>query len=94
VAEAILDSDDPAALLHHLGTNADLAADLVGLTPTQVARRIAKLEIELKQPKEPKQSTAPKPITPVRSAADTGSGLSDSLSPEEWRRRFYKLRRG
>jgi hypothetical protein len=93
IGEAILDADDPAALLHHLGVNSDVAADLVGLSPIQVARRIAKLEIELKQPKEPKQSNAPKPITPVRSAAET-SGLSDSLSTEEWRRRFYKMRRG
>ena len=92
IAEAILDSDDPALLLHHLGTNTDVAADLVGLSPTQVARRIAKLELQLAQPKEPKQATAPKPVTPVRAVADVG-GLSDTLSTEEWARRFYKMRR-
>ena len=89
----VLDCDSPHAVLHHLGRNPDLAAEFAGLSPTKVARRLAVLEAELSKPKEPKQSTAPKPVTPVRASADTG-GLSDNLSPEEWARRFYKMRRG
>lgn len=91
LGEAILDSDDAASLLHHLGRDADLASELKGLSPTQLGRRIAKIEAELAAPKPTKQSTAPKPVTPVKPSADTG-GLSDGLSAEEWQRRFYKLR--
>lgn len=89
----VLDCDSPHAVLHHLGRNPELAAEFAGLSPSKVARRLAVLEAELSKPKEPKQSTAPKPVTPVRATAEPG-GLSDSLSPEEWRRRFYKMRRG
>lgn len=94
LGEAILDADDPAAVLHYLGNNPDAAADLHGLTATQVARRIARIEIEIGKAKEPKQSNAPKPITPVKSASKDDGGLSDNLSPEEWAKRFHKLRRG
>lgn len=89
----VLDCDSPHAVLHHLGNNPEIAAELAGLSQSQVARRLVKLEAELSKPAEPKQSTAPKPISPVKASADTG-GLSDGLSPEEWRRRFYKMRRG
>jgi hypothetical protein len=89
--EAVLDADDPAALLHHLGQETDLASELNGMRPTQLARRLAQIEAELKAPKQPKQSTAPKPVSPVKPSADAG-GLNDTLSPDEWRRRFYKMR--
>lgn len=89
----VMECDDPAAVLHHLGSNPEIASEFRGLSITQVARKLARLETQLSQPKEPKQSTAPKPITPVRATADTG-GLSDTLSTEEWARRFYKMRRG
>lgn len=89
----VMECDEPAKVLHHLGTNPEVASEFRGLSPTQVARKLARLEAQLSAPKEPKQSTAPKPITPVKAAADTG-GLSDNLTPEEWRRRFYKMRRG
>lgn len=93
LGEAILDADDPAAVLNYLGSNPDAAADLNGLSSTQVARRIARIEIELEKASAPKQSNAPKPITPVKSATKDDGGLSDNLSPDEWAKRFRKLRR-
>lgn len=93
LGEAILDAEDPAAVLHHLGNNPDLASELHGLTPTQIARRIARIEMELAKPKEPKQSAAPRPISPVKSTVVDDGGLSDNLPPEEWARRFRKMRR-
>lgn len=93
IGEAILSADDPAALLHHIGSNPDLAADLADLTPIQQARRLARIEIDMAKPRETKQSTAPKPLTPVRAATrDTGE-LADDLPIEEWNKRFQKLRR-
>jgi hypothetical protein len=93
LGEAILDADDPSAVLHYLGNNPDAAAELHGLSATQVARRIARIEIDLGKASEPKQSNAPKPITPVKSATKDDGGLSDNLSPDEWAKRFRKLRR-
>lgn len=94
VGEAILDADDPAALLHHLGTNPDVAADLRGLSPVQVARRIARIEAEMSKPREPKVSTAPKPVTPVRSSTPSSDGLDASLPIDEWMRRRNEQLKG
>ena len=94
LGEAILDSDDPAAVLHYLGNNPDAAADLHGLSAIQVARRIARIELDLGKAKEPKQSNAPKPITPVKASSKDDGGLSDDLAPEEWAKRFRKIQRG
>lgn len=94
IGEAILAADDPAALIHHIGTNPDLAADLADMTPIQQARKLARIEIEMGKPKETKQSTAPKPITPARAAVRDGGGLSDDLPIEEWAKRFQKQRHG
>lgn len=87
LGEAILEAEDPAALLHHLGKNPDVAAELRGLTPVQVARRIARIESDLSKPPEPKQSTAPKPVTPVRAAQASSTDLDAKLPIEEWMRR-------
>lgn len=92
LGEAVLDAEDPAAVLHHLGNNPELAAELHGLSATQVARRIARIEIELSKASEPKQSSAPKPISPVKSAAKDDGGLADSLPIEEWTKRFRQSR--
>jgi hypothetical protein len=92
IGEAVLSADEPAALLHYLGTNPDIAAELADLTPVQAARRIARIEIEMSKPVAPKQSNAPRPITPVRASSAASGGLSDDLPIEEWAKRFRALR--
>jgi len=94
IGEAILAADDPAALIYHVGMNPDLAADLADMTPIQQTRKLARIEIEMARPKETKQSTAPKPISPARAAVRDTGGLSDDLPIEEWAKRFEKQRRG
>jgi hypothetical protein len=94
IGEVFMEADDPAALLDHLGKNPDLASELYGLTPTQIARRIARIETELAKPKEPKQSAAPKALTPVKSQVRDDGGLSDGLTTEEWIRRRNRQIRG
>ena len=92
IGEAVLSADEPAALLHYLGTNPDVAAELAELTPIQAARRIARIEIEMSKPVPPKESKAPRPITPVRASSAASGGLSDDLPIDEWARRFRELR--
>lgn len=94
LGEAILEAEDPAALLHHLGKNPDLAAELRGLSPVQVARKVARIEADLSKPPEPKQSNAPKPVTPVRAAQSSNDDLSASLPIEEWMRRRQEQLKG
>lgn len=94
LGEAILSSDDPAALIHHLGSNPDIAADLADLTPIQQARKLARIELDMSKPRETKQSQAPKPITPARAVTRDTGNLSNDLPIDEWAKRFLKIRAG
>jgi hypothetical protein len=69
--EAVLDCDDPAAVLKHLGDNPDEAEDFADLTPAQLGRRLAKLEDKLKQGAKKQTSAAPAPLRPVNSSASS-----------------------
>jgi hypothetical protein len=86
---AVLEFDDPAKLLHHLGTNPDLAAELADMTPTRRVRRLDAIEREMNDRAKPKTSTAPKPLEPVKATA-SDTGLHSKLSDEEWIRRRDK----
>lgn len=74
LGEQILDSDAPAALIHFLGKNPELAAELDGLTPARMGRKLAAIEQQMAA--KPKTSAAPKPLDPVK-----GVGVSDDYSP-------------
>lgn len=89
--DAIRDADDPAAVLHHIGSDPDLAAEFADLTPAQMGRRVARIEAELSKPKEPPKSAAPKPIAPVK-ATGADTGLSNSLPVGDWAKRFLQQR--
>lgn len=91
---AVLEGDTPEKVLHYLGTNPDVVEDLAGLSPTKLARQLDRIERKLSEPPEPKASTAPKPVTPVRGSSRDNGELSDDLSIEEWNKRFQKMRRG
>lgn len=82
--EAVLDSDDPAALLHYLGNNPDEAADFADLSPAQIGRRLAKLEVKLASEPKKKPSAAPKPLSPVTPKAGGSGEPSDGDSVEDW----------
>jgi hypothetical protein len=75
--EALLETDEPAKLIHHLGTNPDLAAEFEGLSQSQIGRRLAKLEGQLLQDGKVKSSKAPAPIDPIKG---TGGQVSQDLA--------------
>lgn len=75
LGEAVLDADKPAQLLHYLGQNPDIAAELEGLSPARLGRRIAQIEAQMK-PAEPQRSKAPAPLQAVK-----GSGKSTDPAP-------------
>lgn len=82
--EALLDSENPAALIHHLGSNPDLAAELADLSPRQQVRRLALIERDMgAKEAPPKTSSAPKPIQPVKPTATAG-GPDAGKDPEAW----------
>lgn len=86
--QVILEADQPAALLHYLGTNPDVVSELADLTPTQLARRLDRIEREMAA--KPKTSAAPKPIEPVSGKATA----SLAYSPEMTDTQYAKWREG
>jgi len=86
--EAVLESDEPHALLHHIHTH-DLAATLVGLSERQLGRRLALLEVEAKKP-TPTRSNAARPLDPVNGRGDASRDPA-AMTDEQWRAsRFAK----
>ena len=84
VGEAILDADEPAKLLHYLGQNPDLAAELHGLSPAQLGRRIGKIEAQMNAKPTPKPvSRAPDPARPIAATRSGSNNLAD-MSMEEY----------
>lgn len=81
IGEAIFDADDPAALLVHLGKNPDVAAELQGLSPAALGRRIGRIEASMAVKPNP-VSRAPEPARPIgaRSAAKS----PESMTMEEF----------
>lgn len=83
---AVLDvSENPTKLLHHLGKNLDLAADLAELPVTKLAARLDRIERDMTA--TPKQSSAPKPLEPVKPKAPVSTDPSDTDSADEWLRK-------
>lgn len=86
LGEAVFESEDPAALLHHLGSNPEVAAELHGLTPVQLARRIARIEAQMAEPPKPKVSQAPKAIKPLTASRPSAGEPSADMPIDEWMR--------
>lgn len=91
LGEAITDADNPAALLHHLGQNPEIAEELKGLTAAQLGRRIARIEASIATSNEPKASNAPKPLAPVKGAGG-GTGDPSPSSPDYMAWKLKQLR--
>lgn len=85
--EAIADTDKPAAVLHYLGENPDIAAEIADLSPARQALRIARIETQLASKPAPTASVskAPAPITPGKPTS-TATRDPGQMSDDEWQR--------
>lgn len=85
VGEAILEADDPAALIQFLGANDDLAAELHSLSPTALGRRIARFEAQMNaEPKAKPLSKASEPIAPLKGTANATVKSLEQMSQAEY----------
>lgn len=82
--DAVLDSDAPGDVLYYLGENPEVAAELVGLSPARIGRRIERIETELKAKAKPKTSAAPRPLAPVKPAAVAPEPNPAKMSDRQW----------
>lgn len=87
---AVLEAEAPAKLLHYLGKNPELVEDLSDLTPTQIARRLVKIEAAMDEATKPKKSSAP---TPLKALNASGVGKSSPSSAADIVEELRALRR-
>jgi hypothetical protein len=66
---AVLESEMATDVLHYLGKNTEVAAEMMGLSATKLGRRIAQIESDLTAAAKPKPSGAAKPLTPIKPSA-------------------------
>lgn len=85
VTQTIISLNAPE-IVPYLVKNPHLVGRLNALPPMAAAAELGSLQRELAANAPPK-SQAPSPIRPVRRPSSTATGLSDDLSPEEWRKR-------
>lgn len=88
-------SEAPTKLLHHLAKNPDLAEDLADLSPTKLAARLDRIERGFSDSATSKNSSAPKPLEPVKPSGGGSKDPNDMNYKEfvAWRRRSISERR-
>lgn len=92
---ALLDVDAPHELIHYLGTNPEVADSLQGLSPSQFAYRLARVEAQMQAAKAPKVSAAPPPLKPVTGSSNADPDPSQMTDPQfaAWRKKQIEARR-
>jgi hypothetical protein len=99
LAEAILRSDPTGEFEYYLGSHPEEVERIARLRPVEAGIAIGKVfstfaTQESAGRSAPPVSKAPPPPKPVGKSSPTATGLSDDLSPEEWKKRFFaKLER-
>lgn len=92
---ALLEADNAADIIYHLGQKLDEAERIARLPAFAQAKEIGKLEDKLQAKPQKQISKAPEPIKPVGSGkASSDTDLSDDLPIEEWMARRNKQARG
>lgn len=85
MVEAILLSDTPEDVLYYLGKHPNECADIAELPPLKIAHELGKIEAKINAPPPKKKITsAPEPISPIKTTGVTEKRLED-LPPKEFR---------
>ena len=77
VADALVQSDNGAELIYHLGTHLDLADKLANMSSTQAIMELGRISANMSAQTEIKPSAAPDPIEPLNS----GGSISQERGP-------------
>lgn len=97
--DAMIHTENGAALAYHLGTHPEEAARIANLPPMVQVMAMGRLQARLEakaqpQPAAPAPSNAPAPISPVKASAPATTGLREDLPIGDWmKRRQAELRK-
>ena len=70
LAALILEADQPVDVAYYLGKNPDKALELSRMPPQRAAYELGRIEARLAQPQPKLKSSAPDPISPVKTGAN------------------------
>jgi hypothetical protein len=77
--QAVTELENGSDVLHHLGTNPELAARVMSMPPMAMMKELTKLEARITAPAPPKPvSRAPSPISPI----DVGHDVDENAEPD------------
>lgn len=84
VADALMQVENGAEMIYHLGTHLDKADALANMTPIQAMMELGRLSVEMNKKPEIKPSAAPEPIKPLQAGSALSSDIGDEMSIEAW----------
>lgn len=88
VADAIMQSEDGAEMVYHLGSNPEEAEALANMSPAMAIMQLGKLSTKLSAKPEIKTSAAPEPIDPLKSGSSLSSNIGDEMSMDDWMKKY------
>jgi len=88
VADAIMQSEDGAEMVYHLGSNLDQAEALANMSPAMAIMELGKISAKLSNKPEIKTSAAPEPIEPVKAGSSLSSSIDDDMPIDEWMKKY------
>jgi hypothetical protein len=88
VADAIMQSENGAEIVYHLGGHLDQADALAGMTTSQALMEIGRMSLSLNKKPEIKLSAAPEPIEPLRAGSAITSDVGGDMSIESWMAKY------
>lgn len=88
VADALMQSENGAELIYHLGSHLDKADSLANMTPAQAMMELGKLSVSMNAKPEIKTSAAPDPIEPVNAGSAISSNIDDDMPIDEWMAKY------
>jgi hypothetical protein len=88
VADAIMQSEDGAEMVYHLGSNPEVASNIASMSPMLAMQELGKLSVKLSTKPEIKLSAAPEPIDPVKAGSALSSNIDDEMSMGDWMAKY------
>jgi len=88
VVDALMQSEQGAEIVYHLGSNLEVAESLAQMSPGMAMMEIGKLSTRLSAKPEIKPSAAPEPIVPVKAGSALTSNIDGDISMDEWMRKY------
>lgn len=88
VASALMQSDEGAKMIYHLGSNPDVAEQIANLSPMAAMAQLGKISVSMATQPTIKHSAAPDPIAPLRTGAALSANIGDEMPINEWMAKF------